>query len=165
MNEITFKVIENTNMILLGELLAPFTYPNLVISLTGDLGAGKTTFTKGIGKALGIERVINSPTFTIMKIYDVTNHINDIQTLYHLDVYRLNDSSGDDALSEYFEMDGLTVIEWADIIKDLLPDNLWKMTISNESINSRIVNIKFNDNTNIEKIKEVLRGHSYEIIN
>lgn len=165
MNEIKFKVTESINMINLGYILTPFTYPNLVISLTGDLGAGKTTFTKGIGKALGIKRVINSPTFTIMKIYDAEEKINGIEKLYHLDVYRLNDSSEDDALSEYFYLDGLTIIEWADIIKDLLPSTLWKINITNESENSRIVSIIFNDHTNIELVKEALRGNNYEIIN
>lgn len=165
MNEIKFKVTDDTKMIKLGSILTTFTYPNLVISLTGDLGAGKTTFTKGIGKALGIKRVINSPTFTIMKIYDAENKINNIEKLYHLDVYRLTDSSGDFELEEYFSMDGLTVIEWADIISDLLPKELWRITIQNESLTSRIVNICFNDSTNVEIVKEVLRSNQYEIIN
>ena len=121
MKELTLKVIEDKKMIELGTILTSFAYPDLVIALTGDLGAGKTTFTKGIGLALGIKRVINSPTFTIMKIYDATNKINGIEKLYHLDVYRVTSSSDDFELSEYFEMNGLTVIEWADIIEDLLP--------------------------------------------
>lgn len=165
MNEIKLKVTDDTKMINLGSILTTFTYPNLVISLTGDLGAGKTTFTKGIGKALGIKRVINSPTFTIMKIYDVLNKINNIEKLYHLDVYRLNDSSGDFELEEYFTMDGLTVIEWADIISDLLPKELWRITIQNESLTSRIVNICFNDSTDVKIVTEVLRSNQYEIIN
>ena len=133
--------------------------------LSGFLGAGKTTFTKGIGLALGVKRIINSPTFTIMKIYEPTINVNNIEKLYHLDVYRLNDSSGDDALSEYFDLGGVSVIEWADIIDDLLPDNLWHITITNISLNERLFKLECNDDTDIESIKETLRSNNYEIIN
>lgn len=165
MKEVVVKVINQDAMINLGKLLAQYMYPSLVIAARGDLGAGKTTFTKGIGLALGVKRTINSPTFTIMKIYEPTININNIEKLYHLDVYRLNDSSGDDALSEYFDLGGVSVVEWADIIDDLLPENLWHITITNISLNERLFKIELNDDTNIESIKETLRSNNYEIIN
>jgi tRNA threonylcarbamoyladenosine biosynthesis protein TsaE len=152
-------------MIKLGTLLTSYMYPNLVIAARGDLGAGKTTFTKGIGLALGVKRTINSPTFTIMKIYEPTINVNNIEKLYHLDVYRLNDSSGDDALAEYFDLGGVSVVEWADIIDDLLPLELWHITITNISLDERLFKLECNDNTNIESIKETLRSNNYEVIN
>ena len=165
MKEVVVKVINQDAMINLGTLLTNYMYPNLVIAARGDLGAGKTTFTKGIGLALGVKRTINSPTFTIMKIYEPTININNIEKLYHLDVYRLNDSSGDDALSESFDLGGVSVVEWADIIDDLLPENLWHITITNISLNERLFKLELNDDTNIESIKETLRSNNYEIIN
>ncbi|CAI9396683.1 MULTISPECIES: tRNA (adenosine(37)-N6)-threonylcarbamoyltransferase complex ATPase subunit type 1 TsaE [Bacillaceae] len=86
-----------------------------VITLEGDLGAGKTTFTKGIAKGLGIAKTVNSPTFTIIKEYQ------GILPLYHMDVYRLKDSEEDLGFEEYFEGDGVTVVEWAHLIEDQLP--------------------------------------------
>lgn len=164
MNKIIVKVVNQENMINLGKLLTSYMYPNLVIAARGDLGAGKTTFTKGIGLALGVKRTINSPTFTIMKIHDATINVNNIEKLYHLDVYRLNDSSGDDALAEYFELGGVSLVEWADIIEDLLPEELWHITITNVSMEERLFTLECNDGTNIEEIKETLRGNNYEII-
>lgn len=165
MEEVVVKVINQDAMINLGKILATYMYPNLVIAARGDLGAGKTTFTKGIGLALGVKRTINSPTFTIMKIYEPTINVNNIEKLYHLDVYRLNDSSGDDALSEYFDLGGVSVVEWADIINDLLPENLWHITIINISLDERLFKLECNDDTDIERVKETLRSNNYEIIN
>jgi tRNA threonylcarbamoyladenosine biosynthesis protein TsaE len=96
----------------LGEQLKP----QDVITLEGDLGAGKTTFTKGLAKGLGITRNVNSPTFTIIKEY------HGRLPLYHMDVYRLADSEEDLGFDEYFEGDGVTVVEWATLIQDQLPD-------------------------------------------
>ena len=117
-------IIDNeTKMIEFGEKIGSMAFPNMVITMEGDLGAGKTTITKGIGKALGVKRVINSPTFTIMKIYEGK------MPLYHMDVYRISNDSGDDYLEEYFEQNGVCVIEWAKNIDSILPDNLLKMNI------------------------------------
>ena len=88
--EVRVKNIEE--MINLGFIVASVAKPNQVIGLNGDLGAGKTVFTKGIGKYLGIKRTINSPTFTIMKIYDTQN--SEISKLYHLDVVAGSRMSG-----------------------------------------------------------------------
>lgn len=163
MNEIILKIHNEDEMIKLGTSLSYLYYPSLVISLTGDLGAGKTTLTKGIGKALGVTRIINSPTFTIMKIYD-TNH-KTIKKLYHLDVYRLKDASEDFVLEEYFYLDGLTVIEWADIINDLIPENHLSINIENIDETTRKLIISYPDYFNKYFIKEHLQGEGYEIIN
>ena len=90
--------------------------PGMVLLLEGDLAAGKTTFTKGIGQALGITRTINSPTFTIMKRYMV-----DENKLYHVDLYRLDDVNEDFDLEDYINSDGISVIEWPFKVKDILP--------------------------------------------
>ncbi|ASN07074.1 tRNA (adenosine(37)-N6)-threonylcarbamoyltransferase complex ATPase subunit type 1 TsaE [Virgibacillus necropolis] len=95
--------------------LANLLRPGDVITLEGDLGAGKTTFTKGIATGLGVKRVVNSPTYTIVKEYEGE------LPLYHMDVYRLEDSDEDIGFSEYFEGEGISVVEWAHFIKEYLP--------------------------------------------
>lgn len=103
--------------ITLGKRLIHAMPPSLhVVLLEGDLSAGKTTFTKGIGKALNVKSMVNSPTFTILKI-----HHGD-KTLYHLDLYRLNEVGNDFDLEEYIEdRDAITVIEWPHQVEGLLP--------------------------------------------
>jgi len=90
-------------------------FPNMIICLNGELGSGKTVFTKGIANALGIKETITSPTFTIIKEYDGE------LPLYHMDVYRLDGNIEGVGIEDYFSKDGVVVIEWADMIKDYLP--------------------------------------------
>jgi len=90
-------------------------FPNMVICLDGELGSGKTVFTKGIANALGIKESITSPTFSIIKEYDGE------LPLYHMDVYRLDGNTDGIGIEEYFNKGGVVVIEWADTIKDILP--------------------------------------------
>ncbi|RHW32370.1 tRNA (adenosine(37)-N6)-threonylcarbamoyltransferase complex ATPase subunit type 1 TsaE [Lysinibacillus yapensis] len=90
--------------------------PQDTITLEGDLGAGKTTFTQALAKGLGITRTVNSPTFTIMKQYEGRLPFN------HLDVYRLEDSDEDLGWEEIFYGEAVTVVEWAHLIEDDLPD-------------------------------------------
>ncbi|MFT4416898.1 tRNA (adenosine(37)-N6)-threonylcarbamoyltransferase complex ATPase subunit type 1 TsaE [Fredinandcohnia humi] len=97
--------------------LAERLQPGDVLTLEGDLGAGKTTFTKGLAKGLGITRTVNSPTFTIIKEYQGR------LPLYHMDVYRLENSEEDLGFDEYFDGEGVTVVEWAHLIKEQLPKN------------------------------------------
>lgn len=92
-------------------------FPNMVICLEGDLGSGKTIFTKAFASSMGIEENITSPTFNIIKEYK-----GDLP-LFHMDVYRLSDTKQDIGISEYFKKRGVTIIEWADLIEDLLPKN------------------------------------------
>ncbi len=90
-------------------------FPNMIICLDGELGSGKTVFTKGIAMALGIQENITSPTFTIIKEYDGE------LPLYHMDVYRLDGHVDGIGIEEYFTKGGVVVIEWADTIQDILP--------------------------------------------
>ncbi len=88
----------------------------MVILLDGDLSAGKTTFTKGIGQALGIKRTINSPTFVILKRY-----MEDESKLYHIDLYRMDGEGSDFDMEDYIYSDGISVIEWPFNVESLLP--------------------------------------------
>lgn len=90
-------------------------FPNMIICLDGELGSGKTIFTKGIANALGINETITSPTFTIIKEYDGE------LPLYHMDVYRLDGKTDGIGIEEYFTKGGVVIIEWAETIKDILP--------------------------------------------
>lgn len=97
--------------------LAQLLEPKDVILLEGDLGAGKTTFTKGLAKGLGIETVIKSPTYTLIREYTKGR-----LPLYHMDVYHLEDVGGDDlGFEEYLYGNGVSVIEWAKFIEEELP--------------------------------------------
>ena len=91
-------------------------FPNMIICLEGELGSGKTVFTKGFAFALGIKDTITSPTFNIIKEY-----LNGEMPLYHMDVYRLEETDEDIGINDYFNKNGITIIEWADIINDILP--------------------------------------------
>lgn len=97
-----------------------------VVCINGDLGAGKTAFTAGIAKGLGINDIVSSPTFTIVNCYE--GNI----PLYHFDVYRIGDSDEmyDIGFEEYISGDGIAVIEWADIIADILPKERYDITIT-----------------------------------
>lgn len=116
------------------ERLASFLQSGDVIALEGDLGAGKTTFTKGLAKGLEVKRNVNSPTFTIIKEY-----IGRLP-LYHMDVYRVTDAFEDLGFDEYFEGDGVTVVEWAHLIEEQLPlDRLTIFLYRDEGDNRRMV--------------------------
>ena len=120
------KVIKVNNLeetIELGKRLGESLKPQMLITLSGDLGAGKTTFTKGIGKGLGIKRIINSPTFTILKQYQ-GNH-----QLSHFDAYRLEDQDADLGFEEIFDSDDICVVEWPEFLEDILPQERLAMTI------------------------------------
>lgn len=92
-------------------------FPDMVICLIGELGSGKTVFVKGFAQALGINETITSPTFTIVKEYESGE-----LPLYHMDVYRLEDNKDNIGLTDYFYKGGITIIEWADMIEDELPE-------------------------------------------
>ncbi|WP_214837785.1 tRNA (adenosine(37)-N6)-threonylcarbamoyltransferase complex ATPase subunit type 1 TsaE [Exiguobacterium sp. s36] len=105
------------------EKLATLVKAGTVITLNGDLGAGKTTFTQGFGKGLGVTRNVNSPTFTIMKQYQGR------LPLYHMDVYRLEDTGDDIGLEEYINGDGVAIVEWSNLIESSLPKERLAITI------------------------------------
>ena len=110
----------------LGKRIANAVNSGTVILFYGDLGAGKTVMTKGIAAGLGITEMITSPTFTIMQEYEGGR-----MPLYHLDVYRIEDPDEMEevGLNEYIYGNGLTVIEWAEQIEDILPEDAIKITI------------------------------------
>ena len=104
-----------------GHQLADRLEPGSVVALIGDLGTGKTTLSKYIAEGLGITEVVTSPTFTIVQEY----HSGRLP-LYHFDVYRIGDISEMEELGyeEYFFGDGVSLVEWADIIQELLPEEV-----------------------------------------
>ncbi|MGC5328705.1 tRNA (adenosine(37)-N6)-threonylcarbamoyltransferase complex ATPase subunit type 1 TsaE [Brevibacillus sp. SYSU BS000544] len=116
----------------LAERMAAYLQPGFVITLEGDLGAGKTTFTQGLAKGLGITQVVNSPTFTIIKEY------NGRLPLYHMDVYRVGDDVDSLGLDEYFFGDGVCVVEWASLIEDVLPEERLELFITVAGEQNRI---------------------------
>lgn len=144
-----YLITSDEEMQKLGYNLGLLAFPNMLITLEGDLGAGKTTMTKGIGRALGVTKIINSPTFTIMKIYEGR------LTLYHMDVYRIDNNSGDDYLTEYMESGGVCVIEWANNISDLIGDSL-KINISIDSNFNRLVTITADTNDYQKCLEELV---------
>lgn len=111
-----------------------------VVALVGELGAGKTVFTKGIAKGLGVKdsRYVNSPTFVIIKEYKGR------LPLYHFDLYRLDSSSIIDAenFEEYFYGDGVSVIEWADKARGLLPKKYFEVRLSVAGEDRRNIGIR-----------------------
>lgn len=102
-----------------GEYIGRYISPQSTLVLTGELGTGKTTMTKGIAKGLGIERVIKSPTYTIIREYTEGR-----MPLYHMDVYRLEDGDGEElGLEEYYEDQGLVIMEWGHNLEGELPSD------------------------------------------
>lgn len=146
------KVFNQREMEELAKRLSTLLGPGDVICLTGDLGAGKTTFTQALAKGLGVDEYVTSPTFTLIQEYEGR------LPLYHFDVYRIQDVSEmeDIGYEEYFYGKGITVIEWASLIEEILPpDKMW-IEIQSSGFSER--EICFNGtNTYYEKmIKELL---------
>ncbi len=102
----------------LAKIIAEKAFKGMIVGLTGDLGSGKTTFTKFFSQAIGVKDNLNSPTFTILKIYEGNF------ALYHMDVYRLENIGYDFELDDYIYGDGISVIEWYQYIKEMLPKNI-----------------------------------------
>jgi tRNA threonylcarbamoyladenosine biosynthesis protein TsaE len=125
-------------MELLGNKLGKMVFPGFLLCLEGDLGAGKTTFTKFFGKSMGIEDNINSPTFTILKVYEGN------LSLFHMDVYRLNGIGADYDLEEYIYGDGVCVVEWFNNIINSLPDEKLIMEIEIIDENKRLITFEGN---------------------
>lgn len=113
----------------LGVQLGKAAQPGQVYCLNGDLGVGKTVFTQGFAKGLGIDGPVNSPTFTILQQYDEGR-----LPLYHFDVYRIGDISEMDEIGyeDCFYGDGVCLIEWSNLIEELLPEQLTEILIEKE---------------------------------
>ena len=135
-----YKVISKSenDTIKLAENIESEKFPNMVICLMGDLGSGKTVFTKGFASSLEVEEAVTSPTFNIIKEYTSGQ-----MDLYHMDVYRLDGKVSDLGIEEYFNKGGIVIIEWADMIKDYLPEERLeiKFKLSDEDEDTRIITI------------------------
>ncbi len=131
-----YKITSNSeeDTIELAENIESERFPNMVICLEGDLGSGKTLFTKGFASSMGIKENVTSPTFNIIKEYQG----EDNSKLYHMDVYRINDVKEDLGLVDYFKKRGVTIIEWSDMIPDLLPKNRLEIKIKMIDENTRV---------------------------
>lgn len=109
-------------------------FENMIICLDGELGSGKTVFTKGISHGLGIDEPITSPTYTIIKEYP-----NGELPLYHMDVYRLDGNTDGVGIEEYFNKGGIVVIEWANTIKHILPEERLEVKFKVVDENKRLL--------------------------
>ena len=118
-------------------LCAHYLRPGFVLGLEGDLGAGKTTFTQFLGEAIGIEGVINSPTFTIMKVYEEGR-----LPLYHIDAYRLDGIGADYDLEEYIDGSGVAVVEGYSRIMESMPETFLSFTIEWTGEEERKITLK-----------------------
>lgn len=110
----------------LGRIIGQEAQPGQIYTLTGDLGVGKTVFTQGVAEGLGITETVNSPTFTIMQIYEGGR-----LPFYHFDVYRIGDVEEMEEIGyeDCFFGQGICLIEWAELISDILPDNCIRIVI------------------------------------
>lgn len=118
------------------EQLAGFLQAGDLLALEGNLGAGKTSFTQGLARGLGVRGVVNSPTFTIIKEYMGR------LPLYHMDVYRVENDVDDLGLDEYFYGEGVCVVEWASLIEEFLPPERLTVRLSTTEQNTRICRLE-----------------------
>jgi tRNA threonylcarbamoyladenosine biosynthesis protein TsaE len=129
----------------LGKKIATTMTGGQIICLHGELGAGKTTFTKGLAEGLGITETITSPTFTLMNVYKVQSQKSKVQSLVHIDTYRLKDANEllQIGAEDYIgEPNTLTLIEWPEKIKALLQNKkVTNITIDHQTENSRLITI------------------------
>jgi tRNA threonylcarbamoyladenosine biosynthesis protein TsaE len=113
----------------LGKRMGEQAVPGQIICLNGDLGVGKTVFTQGLAAGLGIKGTVNSPTFTILQVYDQGR-----MPLYHFDVYRIADVEEMDEIGyeEYFYGQGICLIEWSNLIREIIPPDAMEITIQKD---------------------------------
>ncbi|CAM4011745.1 tRNA (adenosine(37)-N6)-threonylcarbamoyltransferase complex ATPase subunit type 1 TsaE [Alkalicoccus chagannorensis] len=136
---------EETN--LLAGALAAVLRQGDTVALSGDLGAGKTTFTKAVASAFGVEGNVNSPTFTIMKEYEGR------LPFYHMDAYRLEDSMEELGLEEYLDA-GVLIIEWPEMLEEQLPSDHVYVTIRYTGPAERSIDVRASGPTSRQRLKE-----------
>lgn len=119
-------------LVAIGERIGTLCEPGQLLILSGDLGAGKTTLTKGLAKGLDIDQMIKSPTYTIVREYEGT------MPLYHLDVYRIGDDPDSIDLDEFLYGEGLTVIEWGELLDLTMLDDYLFVRIEKEGEGRRL---------------------------
>ena len=132
MKDRSFTIIESNSTeetFALGEKIGRECKPGQIYTLIGDLGVGKTVFTQGVAKGLGITGPVNSPTFTIVQIYEEGRI-----PFYHFDVYRIGDVEEMDEIGyeDCFYGEGLCLIEWANLIEEILPEHYSRITIEKD---------------------------------
>lgn len=130
----------------------------LTITLDGDLGAGKTAWTRFFGQALGVKRTINSPTFTIMKSYKTKSG----DPLYHIDAYRLEGASQDLGFEECFE-EGLCVVEWADFIQEQIPQDHLAISLQDIGETMRQVSLKATGPKSEAILQSILENFDFDV--
>ena len=129
MNEIIYETYSAEETHALGVKIGAEANPGAVYTLVGDLGVGKTVFTQGIAEGLAIDEPICSPTFTIVQVYEEGR-----LPFYHFDVYRIGDIEEMDEIGyeDYFFGNGVCMIEWANLIEEILPEKRWDITIEKD---------------------------------
>lgn len=129
MMETIYESYKPEDTFAIGEKLGRDAKPGQLCTLTGDLGAGKTVLTQGIAKGLGVREPVNSPTFTIAQVYDSGR-----MPLYHLDVYRIGDMEEMEEIGyeDYFYGEGLCIVEWADLIAELISEEHVQIVIEKD---------------------------------
>ncbi len=137
--DMEYKITTNSeeDTIVLAQNIESEKFENMVICLIGELGSGKTVFTKGLAAALGIEENITSPTYNIIKEYTSGE-----MDLFHMDVYRLDGDVSELGLEDYFNRKGIVVIEWANMIKEYLPEERLEIKFSVHGEEKRVLTIK-----------------------
>ncbi len=149
MEEYKLTVHDEEETITLAQNLESEKFPNMVICLYGELGSGKTVFAKAFAHAMGIDGVTSS-TFNIIKEY------NGELPLYHMDVYRVDDNVEGLGIEEYFEKGGVTIIEWADLIKDYLPEERLDIKFKVIDENTRVLIMKAYGEDYIRACEDIL---------
>ena len=149
MEEYKLTMHDEEETITLAQNLESEKFPNMVICLYGELGSGKTVFAKAFAHAMGIDGVTSS-TFNIIKEY------NGELPLYHMDVYRVDNNVEGLGIEEYFEKGGVTIIEWADLIKDYLPDERLDIKFKVIDENTRVLIMKAYGEDYIRACEDIL---------
>ena len=132
MEEYKITIRDEEDLIELAQNIESEKFPNMVICLNGELGSGKTVFAKAFASAMGLDEV-SSPTFSIIKEY-----VGELP-FYHMDVYRVENNVENLGIEEYFTKGGVTIIEWADMIKEYLPKERLDIKIKVTGENTRLV--------------------------
>ena len=151
----SLKTFSKFDTIKLGTLIAKCLKQGDIILLTGDLGAGKTTFTQGVADGLGINERVISPTFNILKCY-----FNRTLNLYHIDAYRLEENKNDIGLEEFIEGEGVCLIEWPKYISHLIPEDTISIKISNLGDDNRL--FEFESDSEVYEDIFTMLGENYD---
>lgn len=149
MDEYKLTIKSESEMIELAQNIESEKFPNMVICLNGELGSGKTVFAKAFADAMGINEV-SSPTFNIIKEY-----VGELP-LYHMDVYRVANNIDNLGIEEYYDKGGVTIIEWADMIKEYLPSERLDIEIKILGEETRLVILKPRSTKYVEVCEDVI---------